>query len=63
MSFGEQLYTTNYNIRKLFKKLETTRKKIVIKQWSIIFVKRYLDIMKYRYNRCINIMKYKYNEV
>ena len=44
MSFGKLLYKTNYDIRKIFRKLETTRKKIVKRQWSIIFVKRCLDI-------------------
>ena len=44
MSFGNFLYKFNYNIRKIFRKHETTKKKIVKKQWSIIFVKRCLDI-------------------
>ena len=44
MSFGKLLYKTNYNIRKIFRKLETTRKNIVKRQWSITFVKRCFDI-------------------
>ena len=45
--FAKLLYKTNYNIRKIFRKLETTRKKILKRQWSIIFIKRCLDIIIY----------------
>ena len=44
MSFGKLLYKTNFDIRTIFRKLETTQKKKVKRQWSIIFVKRGLDI-------------------
>ena len=34
----------NFCIKKLFQEFETTRNKIVKRQWSLIFVKRSLDI-------------------
>ena len=44
MSFVKLLYEINQNIRKLFRKLESIRKKMFKRQWSISFAKQFLDI-------------------
>ena len=44
MSFGKLLYKINPETRKIIRKLETTKKKIVKRQWSNIFIKKCLDV-------------------